>query len=370
MQDSRFPGSAADQSADRQKQGPPADDPPTNPPEDNSRYAAPLDQKDTEPAADDDDTLHDFCASYDSDVDEAEPADDQEPAFTGETGKVRDAAHHVTDPATLYLNEIGYMPLLDATQEAQLAREALAGNKDSRKRMIEANLRLVVALAKRCQNRGLVLLDLIAEGNLGLIRAVEKFNPDLGYRFSTYATWWIRQSIDRALMNQARTIRLPVHISRELGQCQRTADLLRERSGRMPGADELARELGKPVSVVKKLLQLETRVCSADAPVTDAAEMSLLDTLAGDVADPRVLLEQQQLEDCITDLLDRLTARQREVLSRRFGLGGHEGATLEEVGRQVGLTRERVRQIQIDALGRLRRMMERDGLSSDCLQED
>lgn len=274
------------------------------------------------------------------------------------------------DPTTQYLNEIGFMSLLNAEQEVRLAREALLGNGDSRKQMIEANLRLVVAIAKRYQNRGLSLLDLIAEGNLGLIRAVEKFDPELGYRFSTYATWWIKQTIDRALMNQARTIRLPVHIAKDLGLCLKVIDQIRDREGRLPSMSEVARLLGKSVRAVHKLLQYDTRICSTDVPLIETSDTSLLDMLPDSGAsDPQQVLQDQNLQQSIEQWLGRLSDRQRDVVTRRFGLQGHVGGTLEEVGKEIGLTRERVRQIQIEALGRLRRMMEREGLSSDCLRE-
>lgn len=324
------------------------------------------------PAFADDSLLQDLCALYESEnahedsVDTAEPGEKAEDA--ARPGKL-DAP--VADATTLYLNEIGHTPLLNQAQEIALAREIAQGSKDSRKRMIEANLRLVVALAKRCQNRGLSLLDLIAEGNIGLIRAVEKFDPELGYRFSTYATWWIKQAIDRALMNQARTIRLPIHVAKDLGQCQRVIEQVRERTGRAPDVEELASLLGKSVKQVRKLLQFDTRICSADVPVLDSSEISLLDTLSDETSnDPGQLLQQEDMQQSMLHLLGRLTARQREVLSRRFGLAGYAGGTLEEVGREIGLTRERVRQIQIDALCRLQRMMVRDGFSADCLQED
>jgi RNA polymerase nonessential primary-like sigma factor len=274
------------------------------------------------------------------------------------------------DPTTLYLNEIGYTPLLNAEQEVQLARQVLKGSADSKKRMIEANLRLVVAIAKRYQNRGLTLLDLIAEGNLGLIRAVEKFDPELGYRFSTYATWWIKQTIDRALMNQARTIRLPIHVMKDLGQCLKTVDQLRERDGREPPMEVLARELGKPVKAVKKLLQFNTRICSTDVPVLDSSEGTLLDSLSdGACNDPQLILQEENLQKSVEQWLGRLSNRQSEVVARRFGLRGYESGTLEDVGKEVGLTRERVRQIQIEALTKLRRMIEREGFSSEHLKD-
>lgn len=274
------------------------------------------------------------------------------------------------DPTTLYLNEIGYTALLNAEQEIVLAREALQGNADSRKRMIEANLRLVVAIAKRYQHRGLGLPDLIAEGNIGLIRAVEKFDPERGYRFSTYATWWIKQTIDRALMNQARTIRLPIHVMKELGACLRALDRLRDETGREPSLQDVATLVGKPVKTVERLLKSNAKVCSANVPLPEAAESSLMDNLPDEGPnDPQAILQEQDLQESIGQWLERLSAKHRDVLARRFGLRGHDGGTLEDVGREIGLTRERVRQIQLEALGKLRRMMERDGFSADVMKD-
>jgi RNA polymerase nonessential primary-like sigma factor len=279
-------------------------------------------------------------------------------------------APQAVDPTTLYLNEIGYAALLNAEQEVLLAREALQGNADSRKRMIEANLRLVVAIAKRYQHRGLGLPDLIAEGNIGLIRAVEKFDPELGFRFSTYATWWIKQTIDRALMNQARTIRLPIHVMKDLAVCLRALDKLRDETGREPTLQEVAAHVGKPVKTVERLLLSNTRVCSANVPLPEAAESSLMDNLPDEnPTDPQVILQEQDLQESIGQWLERLSAKHRDVLSRRFGLRGHDGGTLEDVGKEIGLTRERVRQIQIEALAKLRRMMERDGFSADVMKD-
>jgi RNA polymerase nonessential primary-like sigma factor len=274
------------------------------------------------------------------------------------------------DTTTLYLNEIGYAALLNAEQEVLLARQALQGNADSRKRMIEANLRLVVAIAKRYQHRGLGLPDLIAEGNIGLIRAVEKFDPELGFRFSTYATWWIKQTIDRALMNQARTIRLPIHVMKDLAICLRALDKLRDETGREPSMQEVAAHVGKPVKTVERLLLSNTKVCSANVPIPEAAESSLMDNLPDEApSDPQMILQEQDLQESIGQWLERLSAKHRDVLSRRFGLRGHDGGTLEDVGKEIGLTRERVRQIQIEALAKLRRMMERDGFSVDVLKD-
>lgn len=276
-----------------------------------------------------------------------------------------------SDPITLYLNEIGSTALLSLEEEVQLARETSEGNLTSKNRMIEANLRLVVAIAKRYQGRGLGLLDLVEEGNLGLIRAVEKFDHALGFRFSTYATWWIKQAIDRALMNQADTIRTPIHVVKEIWQCQKQTAQLTAVLGREPTLEELAPHLGKSPRALRKLLNGRITVCSADHPLVDDADVALIDTFAdGNASRPDAILEAHNMLLNMEQWLGRLSGKHRDVLQRRFGLNGHKGATLEDVGRQVGLTRERVRQLQIEALEKLRRMMEREGLTLECFREE
>jgi RNA polymerase nonessential primary-like sigma factor len=274
------------------------------------------------------------------------------------------------DPVTLYLNAIGYLPLLTAAQEVVLAREVAQGTVDSRRRMIEANLRLVVSVAKRYQGRGLALLDLIEEGNLGLIRAVEKFDPELGYRFSTYATWWIKQNIDRALMNQADTVRLPVHVAKDLSQCIRVAVQLRTKLEREPSPAEVAHSMQRPERSVRTLLSHQFRFCSTEAPLAEAPDLALLDTVAASEGqEPLVQLEEENLQHKVDQWLDLLSSKHREIIARRFGLRGFDSATLEEVGKEVGLTRERVRQLQFEAMARLRRIMERAGFSADCFRK-
>jgi RNA polymerase nonessential primary-like sigma factor len=272
------------------------------------------------------------------------------------------------DATQLYLNEIGYSPLLTADEEKYFSRLSLKGCEASRKRMIESNLRLVVKISRRYINRGLTLLDLIEEGNLGLIRAVEKFDPERGFRFSTYATWWIRQTIERGIMNQTRTIRLPIHVVKELNVYLRAARELTQKLDHEPSAEEIADMLDKPAADVKRLLRLNERVSSVDVPVGPDSDKAVLDTIAdARVCDPSQLLQDSDIKDSIGEWLEELSEKQREVVSRRFGLRGHESSTLEEVGREIGLTRERVRQIQVEALKRLRGIMETQGLSSESL---
>lgn len=272
------------------------------------------------------------------------------------------------DATQLYLNEIGFSPLLSAEEEVYFSRLSLKGDEAARKRMIESNLRLVVKIARRYVSRGLALLDLIEEGNLGLIRAVEKFDPERGFRFSTYATWWIRQTIERAIMNQTRTIRLPIHVVKELNVYLRAARELAQKLDHEPSPEEIANLLDKPVADVEKMLGLNERVTSMDSPIGLSSEKSLSETIPDQaVSDPSALLQNSDLHQNLDSWLDELTEKQREVVARRFGLRGYETSTLEEVGREIGLTRERVRQIQVEALKRLRGILEQQGLSAEAL---
>ena len=282
-------------------------------------------------------------------------------------------ARRVTSDATqLYLGEIGFSPLLSAEEEVHYARLALKGDESARKRMIESNLRLVVKIARRYVNRGLALLDLIEEGNLGLIRAVEKFDPERGFRFSTYATWWIRQTIERAIMNQTRTIRLPIHVVKELNVYLRAArELLTQDLDHEPTEEEIANYVDKPLAEVKRMLGLNERIASVDSPVGHDEGKSLLETLADDNnVDPADALIDSNLSQHIDEWLSQLSEKHQEVLARRFGLKGYERATLEEVGHEIGLTRERVRQIQVEALRQLRAIMESHGLSVHNIFEE
>lgn len=272
------------------------------------------------------------------------------------------------DATRLYLGEIGFTPLLTADEEKYYSRLALKGDESGRKKMIECNLRLVVKIARRYLNRGLALLDLIEEGNLGLIRAVEKFDPERGFRFSTYATWWIRQTIERAIMNQTRTIRLPIHVVKEINIYLRAARHLSQTLDHEPSAEEIAEKLDKPIDDVKRMLGLNERIASVDSPLGIDADNSLLDAIPDENnIDPVVLLQDDDVKGNIEQWLAQLSNKQREVVERRFGLHGYDVSTLEEVGNTIGVTRERVRQIQLEALKKLRDILEKEGYSVDAL---
>ncbi len=272
------------------------------------------------------------------------------------------------DATRLYLKEIEFSELLTADEERYFARRAQRGEESARKRMIVCNLRLVVKIARRYMNRGLALLDLIEEGNLGLIHAVEKFDPDRGFRFSTYATWWIRQTIERGLMNQTRTIRLPIHIIKEMNTYLKAARRLEQNLEHDPSPEEIAENLDCPIRNVQRLLSLKDRVTSVDVPAGRDTERPLLDIIPDEAnPDPSVSLQHDDVHAHFDEWLAELEEKQCEVVVRRFGLRGHERATLEEVGRDLGVTRERVRQIQIEALRRLRRILEVRGYSFDNL---
>lgn len=272
------------------------------------------------------------------------------------------------DATHLYLGEIGKAPLLSAEEEVLYSKKAQAGCARSRNRMIESNLRLVVKIARRYLNRGLALLDLIEEGNLGLIRAVEKFDPERGFRFSTYGTWWIRQTIERAIMNQTRTIRLPIHVVKELNVYLRTSRGLVHQLDHEPTPEDIANKLNKPIDDVEKILNLNERVSSLDAPMSDDSERTFSNNVPDDTeSDPVEWLQEKDFKIRIERWLSMLPEKQREVISRRFGLRGYEQATLEDVGKEVGLTRERVRQIQVEALLQLKNLIEEQGLDEKLL---
>ena len=274
------------------------------------------------------------------------------------------------DATTIYLKEIGYAPLLSAKEEQDLKRLAQSGDAAARSQMIQSNLRLVVKIAKRYNGRGLALLDLIEEGNLGLMHAVEKFDPDRGFRFSTYATWWIKQSIERGILNQTRTIRVPVHVLKELNAYLRAARQLTQKLDHEPTPEEVAKFLERPVEDIKKLLSFTVQVDSIDGLFDDSSR-PVVETIA---AQGEETVEQAcaraELHEYMNQWLDQLDEKQRVVLARRYGLRGHEPQTLEEVGQEVGLTRERVRQIQFEALKNLKTIMKNQTLTREMVLGD
>lgn len=265
-----------------------------------------------------------------------------------------------------YLSEIGLSPLLSADEEVGLARRIRAGDEVARQRMIESNLRLVVKIARRYLGRGLPFLDLIEEGNLGLIHAVKKFDPERGFRFSTYATWWIRQRIERAIMNQVRTVRLPIHIIKDINRCLRAESGLRQTQSKSPTCAEIAAEIDRPVQDIERLRDLQERTTiRAQSPEDGAGNLETL--CARRDREPAHCAQKAIVNALVENWVCELGDKQRAVLERRFGLHGYTRATLEEIGREFGVTRERVRQIQIAALKRLRIMLKSQGISGDIL---
>jgi RNA polymerase nonessential primary-like sigma factor len=281
------------------------------------------------------------------------------------------SADFVNDLTQIYFNEIGQHTLLKADEELALARAMAQGDFEARQQLIERNLRLVVSIAKHYTNRGLALPDLIEEGNLGLIHALEKFDAERGFRFTTYATWWIRQAVERAIMSQSRTIRLPAHVVKELNVVLRALRFLEMHGmpeGREPSPDDVAHLLGKPVEQVRRVLRYNEHVTSLDAPLDRDCSVSIADSVADDgVLAPELLLHNTEIEAWVRQWLEELTDRQRIVIERRYGLNGRDVATLEELAGELGVTRERVRQIQAEALEKLRARLRRRGLDRDAL---
>lgn len=272
------------------------------------------------------------------------------------------------DVTQLYLNEIGANPLLTAEEELALARRLRAGDFPARQTLIERNLRLVVNIAKHYLNRGIPLLDLVEEGNLGLIHALEKFDPERGFRFSTYATWWIRQNIERAIMNQSRTIRLPVHVVKELNQVLRTKRQLEAMSNGDATVDDVARRMDRSVDEVRAILVLNEHTASLDAPLDIDPTLSIGESLADEDAEtPEVQIQDLEVETLVREWIGQLSEKQRMVIRHRYGIDECEVQTLEELADTLELTRERVRQIQLEALGQLRRIIKRRGVSKDVL---
>lgn len=304
-----------------------------------------------------------------------EPAEKVESVVAVAIGGVEElktvlAAELSTDTTQHYLNQIGARALLTVPEEVHFATLAKQGNFEARQKMIEHNLRLVVSIAKHYINRGVVLLDLIEEGNLGLMRAIDKFEPERGFRFSTYATWWIRQSIERAIMNQARTVRLPVHVVRELNQVLRAKYHLeaQHHDGKDATAEDIAHLVGRQVEDVQDILALSEHATSLDAPLDNDPQASLMDLLPGEGTEgPDSRAEHHEMTLLVRDWLKKLPDKQRIVVTRRFGLDNDDPATLEELASEMSVTRERVRQIQQEALVKLKRAFAARGVGRDEL---
>ena len=261
----------------------------------------------------------------------------------------------IEDPVRMYLKEIGKVPLLSADEEVELAKRMAEGDEDAKKRLAEANLRLVVSIAKRYVGRGMLFLDLIQEGNLGLIKAVEKFDYHKGFKFSTYATWWIRQAITRAIADQARTIRIPVHMVETINKLIRVSRQLLQELGREPTPEEIAAELDMPVERVREILKISQEPVSLETPIGEEEDSHLGDFIQDDnVPVPAEAAAQTLLKEQLDEVLDTLTEREQKVLRRRFGMDDGRARTLEEVGKEFDVTRERIRQIEAKALRKLR----------------
>ena len=284
----------------------------------------------------------------------AEEAEEEEVATNAAVYLDDDVAD---DSVRLYLREIGKIPLLNSEQELALAKRVVAGEKEAKDQMAEANMRLVVSIAKRYVGRGLDLLDLIQEGNTGLLRAVEKFDPDKGFKFSTYATWWIRQAITRAIADQARTIRIPVHMVETINKLLRTQRRLTQELNREPSNEEIAKEMEIDVDKVEHIMKIKQDISSLDASIRDDEEDSVLADFIEDedTVSPEESATGQLLKEQVKEMLSALTEREQKILKLRFGLEDGKSHTLEEVGQEFSVTRERIRQIEAKALAKLRK---------------
>lgn len=305
----------------------------------------------------------DDLAGADADTDEDAEEDE-------EKEQEADYDTHSDDAIKLYLKEIQKTTLLTAEQERDLARRISAGDMAARARMIESNLRLVVKIAKRYMNRGLPFLDLIEEGNMGLIKAVERFKLSKECRFSTYATWWIRQSIERALVNQSRTIRLPVHVSDDINKLIKISRELVHKSNGEPQIDDIAEAMGVEPSYVRRLMVLVKKTYSIEHPMGENSDYSLIDTIEdANALDPSILIEGLDKFAHVSEWLETLSENEREILTLRFGLDDREPQTLDTIGRRFGVTRERIRQIEAKSLDKLRKIMEEKDASLDIPRE-
>ncbi len=292
----------------------------------------------------------------DIDMPEIEELNEIEEVTEEEMAEVKvDDSYSTDDPVRMFLKEIGKVPLLTAEEEVELAIRMSRGDEEAKRRMTEANLRLVVSIAKRYVGRGMLFLDLIQEGNLGLIKAVEKFDYTKGYKFSTYATWWIRQAITRAIADQARTIRIPVHMVETINKVIRVSRQLLQELGHDPSAEEIAAEMGMPVDKVREILKIAQEPVSLETPIGEEEDSHLGDFIPDeDASEPSEAASFSLLKEQLMEVLDTLTPREKKVLELRFGIVDGRTRTLEEVGKEFNVTRERIRQIEAKALRKLR----------------